>query len=70
MTKAIWYGDPPEKCDTCESPITDEFVDGRTAGGVWACMCKRCHGMFGHGLGTGKGQRYKLTGGKFEKVEG
>jgi hypothetical protein len=48
-----WLGTPPEKCDLCETPITDEFVDGKTRMGPWANMDIRCHNQVGVGLGTG-----------------
>jgi hypothetical protein len=68
--KVRWLGTPPEKCDLCGTPITDEFVDGKTRMGPWGNMDIACHKRVGVGLGTGKGQRFKLQDGQFVKVEG
>jgi hypothetical protein len=63
-----WAGLPPGLCDICGEPILDVFIDGKTVQGAWAIMCVPCHGRFGLGLGTGKGQKYlKATS---EKIEG
>jgi hypothetical protein len=55
-----WMGSQPEQCDLCQAPLDGEFVDGATVRGPWAMMCVKCHRMFGHGLGMGRGQRYEL----------
>lgn len=62
----------PDHCDFCNTVINDEFVDGKSAGGPWACMCINCHSLFGIGLGTGKGQKYHKhnASDNFVKVEG
>ncbi len=65
-----WMGPPPEKCDICGDPITDEFVDGKTTMGPWANMDKRCYSRVGIGLGAGKGQHYKFHNDEFVKVGG
>jgi hypothetical protein len=67
----IWIGTPPEICDINREPIVDEFIDGKTRAGPWGNMCPKCHKIFGVGLGTGYGQRYKKQDdGKWLKVEG
>lgn len=61
MSEKVWSGRPPAECDICEAPLADSlegFVDGATLEGPWANMCLGCHGTYGRGLGTGKGQRY------------
>ena len=65
-----WTGLPPDRCDLCSDPITDEFIDGRTTEGPWANMCPECHQSWGMGCGTGHGQRYRLTDGRWLKTEG
>ena len=48
------------KCDLCKE--ADAIVDGRTAFGPWAYMCKRCWLVRGVGrLGTGYGQKLELA---------
>lgn len=65
---ANWsFGRLPINCDLCHSKLQDGFIDGKTKRGPWGIMCKRCHGIYGVGLGTGKGQRYNQAG---KKVEG
>lgn len=55
-----WTSPVPTMCDMDASPIIDEFIDGKTMMGPWACMCPSCWDTFGVGqLGTGMGQRYK-----------
>jgi len=61
-----WIGKVPETCDLCKEPMFEAFVDGKTEMGPWANMCLACHQMFGIGLGTGKGQKYALSGKKLE----
>lgn len=62
----IWQGDPPHKCDLCQTEI-DAFVDGRTQKGFWAIMCVFCALEYGVGLGEGKGQLY--TNNMVERLE-
>lgn len=50
-------------CDFCKKKQST-FVDGKTVHGVWAYMCKNCFSVYGIGLGQGKGQMFKLAGGK------
>ena len=71
-TKEIkWLSPPPEKCDICGIKIIKSFVDGKIKGGPWGFMCPSCHALDGDGLGTGKGQLYKLQpNGDWLKVEG
>lgn len=68
-----WLSPPPETCDTCLTLIDDEFIDGKTGMGPWACMCPTCFTL-GPGLGrlgTGLGQKYKKQAdGKWLKVGG
>jgi len=66
----VWNGGDIDVCDICESPITQEFVDGATCRGPWAIMCLGCFRMEGRGLGLGKGQYYELSEGQFVKVGG
>ena len=63
-----YQGQLPEKCDLCEEPLVDEFVDGVVQGRGWADMCVPCHARFGIGLGTGCGQKYHIKTG--EKIAG
>lgn len=56
-------------CDMCSTKIRDTYIDGKTTMGPWGNMCVRCHGFYGVGLGTGKGQRYQLQpSGKWAKM--
>lgn len=57
-----WNGSKPTHCQVCERPIGKTFVDGATAVG-WAILCPPCHRMRGRGLGTGKGQQFRLLHG-------
>lgn len=63
-----WHGPIPEACDICERVLTVTFVDGATVGGPWAIMCRGCAMMHGRGIGTGRGQRYRVSDGV--KIEG
>lgn len=66
----FWMGDVNGK-DDFEKPITDEFVDGKTAMGPWAIMSPASFSEFGLGLGTGRGQKYRRQAdGRWLKVEG
>lgn len=59
----------PKYCDLCRSEILAGYVDGRTTMGPWANMCVSCHRTNGVGLGTGKGQCYRLQpSGKWAKM--
>lgn len=68
-----WLSPPPEKCDTCDAPITNMFVDGKTTMGPWGCLCSACF-LLGPGigkLGPGLGQKYeKQPDGKWLKTGG
>jgi hypothetical protein len=46
-------------CDVCGLKKPFYLIDGRTIYGSWTLMCESCHVLFGVGLGTGKGQKYK-----------
>lgn len=64
-----WDGTNPTKCDLCRCAIKSTFVDGRTTLGPWGILCVQCHNTYGVGLGTGKGQKYILTAGKWVNAE-
>ena len=65
-----WVGDPPTRCDICHEPIRMTFTDGATMR-YWANMCPCCHGLYGLGLGTGRGQQYtKQRNGRWLKTAG
>lgn len=69
-----WTG-PVPKVDDFGSPITDEFIDGKTRSGPWATMSPESFAKYrmarDGSLGMGLGQRYKLQpDGKWLKVEG
>lgn len=57
-------------CDMCHKECKDVLLDGRTNLGDWAVMCRKCHKTYGVGIGTGKGQLYTLTDGKWVKTTG
>lgn len=72
QVKVFRAGDPG-KCDFCNQPLTDEFVDAMTNRGPWANMCMHCWPInrATARLGPGLGQRYKRQeDGRFLKVEG
>ncbi len=72
-SKKIWNGNPPNKCDLCENPIKDTFVDGKMKGyNSWAIFCPECFKIHGKGLGVGLGQMYHKDKGSTEyfKIEG
>jgi len=73
IKKVYWLSPAPAKCDTCDTPIQNVFVDGKTEYGPWGCLCMSCFTL-GPGigkLGTGFGQKYqKQQDGKWLKVEG
>ena len=64
-----WLG-KVDKCELCGTDLNDliYFVDGRTKDGPWGLMCEICHGLYGVGLGTGKGQKYDAV--TKEKIDG
>jgi len=56
----------------CDGP-EDVIIDGRTINGPWANMCVGHHKAVGVGLGTGRGQKWRIdpeSGRKIEKLEG
>ncbi len=67
-----WNGTVPTRCDLSVPPVALSvedatlhdvkrmFVDGRTKDGPWAIMCMKCFTTQGLGLGTGRGQLYRL----------
>ncbi len=57
-------------CDICKGEIRTVYVDGATMGGPWANMCLGCFAQHGVGLGTGRGQQYKMISGAWKKVKG
>lgn len=66
-----WMGTAPCNCDICTLTLRSVFVDGATRQGPWANMCMSCHRIYGHGLGTGRGQQYeKQQDGRWLKTAG
>lgn len=65
-----WQGTEPKNCDMCNEPITKIFIDGATQTGGWAILCEGCHRENGCGLGLGRGQKYELKDGVWEKTAG
>lgn len=65
-----WLSPRPTKCDICNYEFLsgDEFIDGATTMGPWGILCKKCHTLYGRGLGTGKGQKYNWS--NLIKLEG
>ena len=61
-----WIGTPPDSCDLCSMPITNEFTDGATIIGPWANMCPLCVIQFGSDLG----QTYEKQGEDWIKTKG
>lgn len=79
MGKEIYWLSPvPSRCETCGTPITNEFIDGKVViNDQNQCVCAiHCNTCFTLGpgigrLGTGLGQRYrKQPNGKWKKVGG
>lgn len=53
----------PKMCDICTQngdPNVPAGFDAKTKMGPWANMCSTHYGLYGIGLGTGKGQRLVL----------
>lgn len=53
----------PKMCDICAQngdPSVPAGFDAKTKAGPWANMCSTHFGLYGVGLGTGKGQRLVL----------
>lgn len=51
-------------CDLCKQEGRDDVpahYDGATIYGPWAYMCEAHHGLYGVGLGTGRGQKLVLS---------
>lgn len=73
MTDKFWMSPVPDKCDTCNNPITERFFDAKTRMGPWGCLCPTCQ-VLGPGmnqLGLGKGQEYtKQPNGRWLKTGG
>jgi hypothetical protein len=66
-----WVGESPSRCDCCDKPIRDLFVDGKTKGGPWGNLLPECHATIGLGLGMGLGQKYqRQEDGRWLKIEG
>ena len=61
LLEVTWQGPKPKKCQVCNRPL-EGFVDGKTVGGWWACMCEVCHVLYGVGFGMGRGQQYDSRG--------
>ncbi len=58
MSNKIWHG-TITNCQLCDNLIDQTFIDGQVRGHGWAIMCPLCHEVYGVGLGTGLGQKYK-----------
>ncbi len=52
------------KCDFCKDEETKALYDGRTVFGAWGNMCQKHFGMYGVGLGLGRGQKLIAKEGK------
>lgn len=52
----------PVHCDLCPAviPVGEVVVDGKTKQGPWGYMCQVCFPIHGVGLGTGKGQQFRV----------
>jgi hypothetical protein len=59
-TEVKTFVNPPKKCDICKCELKSVFFDAKTKMGPWANMCQDCFNKLGVGLGTGKGQKYKV----------
>jgi len=54
-----WWGSPITRCDICQDPITNKFIDVKIKKtGKWVIMCPTCHSVVGDKLGIGFGQSY------------
>ena len=62
----------PTHCEICSRTLANSGTafDAKTAFGPWAWMCSACFNEHRGQLGTGKGQRYTLTAGKWVKTAG
>lgn len=70
MPDRYWCGVVPQT-DDFEAPITDEFYDAKSRMGPWGFMNPASFSIYGMGVGTGLGQRYKKqTDGRWKKTEG
>lgn len=65
-----YIGDAPTNCDLCQRRIAQTFIDGPTAYGSWANMCRVCHKAKGRGLGKGRGQQFQQVDGRWIKTAG
>jgi len=67
----VSFANPPSHCSLCEEAIDLMFFDAKTRMGSWAYMCPECFDLFGavtlDELGTGKGQMWSKTDGKYYK---
>jgi hypothetical protein len=70
MTEKTIYINAPSYCSHCSSEFDDTMFDAKTVFGYWGNLCRPCFEEFGVGLGTGRGQEYKLNEGKWVKVNG
>ena len=60
-------------CNICKKHIRSgsHMYDAKVKGGGWAYMCTECFRKLGVGLGTGKGQKYRVGKGEsLTKLEG
>ena len=58
-------------CDLCKREKPATLYDAKTHFGPWGTLCRDCFVSHGVGLGTGKGQEYRLNDdGKYLKTAG
>lgn len=69
QTKPTVYHGAPHTCDICDEPFESVMYDAATRRG-WGYLCPDCFAVHGLGIGTGVGQRYKLTDGQWIKTAG
>ena len=76
--KSKYFHDAPDECDICYCSFANAkyMIDGKTKGGVWACMCADCFQAFGEGIAWRIGQLYfnngtgwLLVGGSTEELD-
>jgi len=60
MTKKMWHGTWPAKCDICGRDLaeTGRFYDAKSLRGPWGLFCPICFIRHCFGIGTGRGQVY------------
>lgn len=53
-----WQGPLEDKCNVCSGAFDGVMYDANLGRG-WGNVCQKCFNIYGHGLGTGRGQRYE-----------